>query len=51
MRKHLSDKTGIATLPLLFVKGELIGTYEQSAKSWEEGHLPLKLDRAGVERP
>ncbi len=49
IRGVLRARTGVPTIPQIFVGGEHIGGCTELFDAWRDGSLPGRLDRAGVE--
>jgi cysteine synthase A len=48
VRRALSAKTGLSTIPQIFVGGELVGGCTEVLNGYNSGRLQALLDRAGV---
>jgi cysteine synthase A len=48
VRQALRAKTGVATIPQIFVGGKLIGGATETLEAWRSGDLKTQLKTAGV---
>ncbi len=48
VRRALLARTGMATIPQVFVAGQFVGGTTETIDAWKTGRLPAALLRAGV---
>ena len=49
VRRALQTRTGVSTIPQIFVGGEFVGGTSETLEAWRSGALSAALSRAGVE--
>jgi len=49
VRAAVSERTGMSTIPQIFVAGEFIGGCTETFDAWNEGRLAALLDGAGID--